>query len=402
MEKIFDIAKDSEQKWGVIAQGIDGNFEELSSKVTDIRTDVDNMRGYSLKDFTISDENGYDIVQFEDGHVKTKKFDSSNLAKSVNDIFYTHAPKTCFPYVNLQKDHLRILDIGNSFTGDATRYLSSMASAATLDVSDMCLYFLHRGAGSFKSWYDCWNDADTYDYYIFNRLGSLSLDISLTQNDKAEAMGAAAECDAGDGTLMRTILKEQKWDLIIIHQETEYFGDYDAWSGNSEKGYLNELLRIIKTYQPQACVGTLLIHSSWNMSGGDTEKAFADNALSIKRLKQDYGIDFIIPYGCAVQNIRNSVLNTSTHGMCYDGHHLGLGLAHYAANSAYYEKVVAPRYGKSILGNSYRVTSIGGTYAYPDANILVDTDAIAYTAQIAGILAVSDMYNVTNPDNINI
>lgn len=28
MEKIFDIAKDSEQKWGVIAQGIDGNFEE--------------------------------------------------------------------------------------------------------------------------------------------------------------------------------------------------------------------------------------------------------------------------------------------------------------------------------------------------------------------------------------
>lgn len=29
MEKIFDIAKDSEQKWGVIAQGIDRNFEEL-------------------------------------------------------------------------------------------------------------------------------------------------------------------------------------------------------------------------------------------------------------------------------------------------------------------------------------------------------------------------------------
>ena len=36
MEKIFDIAKDSEQKWGVIAQGIDGNFEKLASKVDDI------------------------------------------------------------------------------------------------------------------------------------------------------------------------------------------------------------------------------------------------------------------------------------------------------------------------------------------------------------------------------
>lgn len=29
MEKIFDIAKDSEKSWGVIAQGIDGNFEEI-------------------------------------------------------------------------------------------------------------------------------------------------------------------------------------------------------------------------------------------------------------------------------------------------------------------------------------------------------------------------------------
>jgi hypothetical protein len=33
MEKIFDIAKDSEKSWGVIAQGIDGNFEEIDSIV---------------------------------------------------------------------------------------------------------------------------------------------------------------------------------------------------------------------------------------------------------------------------------------------------------------------------------------------------------------------------------
>lgn len=32
MEKIFDIAKDSEKSWGVIAQGIDGNFTELEKK----------------------------------------------------------------------------------------------------------------------------------------------------------------------------------------------------------------------------------------------------------------------------------------------------------------------------------------------------------------------------------
>ena len=36
MEKIFDIAKDSEKSWGVIAQGIDGNFEEVNSEINGI------------------------------------------------------------------------------------------------------------------------------------------------------------------------------------------------------------------------------------------------------------------------------------------------------------------------------------------------------------------------------
>lgn len=36
MEKIFDIAKDSEKSWGVIAQGIDGNFEEVVDNVNKI------------------------------------------------------------------------------------------------------------------------------------------------------------------------------------------------------------------------------------------------------------------------------------------------------------------------------------------------------------------------------
>lgn len=40
MEKIFDIAKDSEKSWGVIAQGIDGNFEEIEQRVGDLSTKV--------------------------------------------------------------------------------------------------------------------------------------------------------------------------------------------------------------------------------------------------------------------------------------------------------------------------------------------------------------------------
>lgn len=50
MEKIFDIAKDSEQKWGVIAQGIDGNFEELSNKVNGI----ENYNGVYKGDYSLN------------------------------------------------------------------------------------------------------------------------------------------------------------------------------------------------------------------------------------------------------------------------------------------------------------------------------------------------------------
>ena len=38
MEKIFDIAKDSEKSWGVIAQGIDGNFQGIEKEIDEIST----------------------------------------------------------------------------------------------------------------------------------------------------------------------------------------------------------------------------------------------------------------------------------------------------------------------------------------------------------------------------
>lgn len=41
MEKIFDIAKDSEKSWGVIAQGIDGNFEEVERQVGKLKNEIE-------------------------------------------------------------------------------------------------------------------------------------------------------------------------------------------------------------------------------------------------------------------------------------------------------------------------------------------------------------------------
>lgn len=46
MEKIFDIAKDSEQKWGVIAQGIDGNFSAVEQILYGDFYEIKDIDGY--------------------------------------------------------------------------------------------------------------------------------------------------------------------------------------------------------------------------------------------------------------------------------------------------------------------------------------------------------------------
>lgn len=78
MEKIFDIAKDSEKSWGVIAQGIDGNFEEI--------TDGKVFKDYSLPlksmGFALVGENKLDVNS--DGVLPNHSASSSTGLPSVN------------------------------------------------------------------------------------------------------------------------------------------------------------------------------------------------------------------------------------------------------------------------------------------------------------------------------
>ena len=81
MEKIFDIAKDSEQKWGVIAQGIDRNFEE-----TDLELDNKLREKIDRDSFIISDNNGYIIAIVDKDGVHS--IDYKIKDDSLNDILY--------------------------------------------------------------------------------------------------------------------------------------------------------------------------------------------------------------------------------------------------------------------------------------------------------------------------
>lgn len=287
----------------------------------------------------------------------------------------------------LKKEELRVLDIGNSYSLGATRLLSLIAEASKADLSTMCIYHCYRGGGSFKNWVDIYNDQDTTNIYSITKVvGSLSANV-LTGSGKV-----------GDGKLFRDVLTNETWDLIIIHQVSTYAPYYSEWNTNSAAGYLDELISIIKKHQPNAELGFHLVHSYWSGYSGNKEQSSYDRwqliTNSVKSFCDDYDVDFVIPYGTAIQNLRASSLNNE-YDLTRDGTHCGYGLAEYTAACCYYESLIAPRCGISMVGNPARIDVSDTESKYPSVNV---TDENALIAQEAAYLATKDMYHCQNPE----
>lgn len=274
----------------------------------------------------------------------------------------------------IKKTPLKVLDIGNSYSVGALTFLSVITNATNKPI-DASVYYAFRASGSFKSWVDCYNDADSASYTIAKSYG-----------DSLGIEGAGA---ANNGSLFRNALSEN-WDIIMIHPVSSYANDYIQWRGNGEGGYLSELIRLIKTTNPQALIGYLMPHSYASDYAGNTEQSSGERWLNIikasKEFVTDYGIDFIIPYGTAVQKLRMLKNND----LSEDGTHLGEGLGKYVASCCYYEALFAPINGVSVLGNTYRATgldeSISGRLDISDAN--------AALAQNCAIDAICDMWDI--------
>ena len=290
----------------------------------------------------------------------------------------------------------KVLLIGNSFMNNATAYLNSLVSSAGIDVSEMCVYKVIRASASFRNWYDVYHDSDNVNmqYTISKVMGGLTLE-GFTEGTYS----------GNSGTQFRNVLKAGPWDIIVIQQRSDYTADFDAWLGNGNDGYLKEYLRILRTLQPQARIGFLMSHASPMQSPDGTLVRAEEIADAAKSYLEKYPSDFVIPYGIAVENLRVSQLNTTPNGFTCDNHHLAAGLGLYVAAASTFQALIAPRYGVSVLGNSYRVSvpqSTKDNYPnYEDNFVDVDNNN-AYEAQMCAILAANDMYVVNNPDNIEL
>ncbi len=297
--------------------------------------------------------------------------------------------------LDLKKSPLRVLDIGNSYTEDATHYLRRLVDSSGVDTRDFYLYRAIRGGASFRNWCDIYSDADNTPYYITKVVGDLGSSV-------VEGRGAE-----GDGALFRRTLADNEWDIVVIHQVSVYAPYYDKWEESGPAGALSDLIAIIREHQPNAAIGFLMVHSYASNYSGNSEGSSYDRwsliAESTRRFSEDYDIDFIVPYGTAIQNLRASSLNTfnaeSGHynDFTSDGTHCADGLGDYVAACCYFESLIAPRYDVSIMGNSFNSLEVEEQGTTFQGTISV-TPENAPIAQRAAQLAVQEMYKCTNPE----
>lgn len=290
------------------------------------------------------------------------------------------------PRMDWNKQDIRILDIGNSFSQNTYAYINEITQNLGVDTSHIAFCTAQMGGSSYRDWYECYMDLKDKSYSVSQKFGGLT----ETFNGTADNL---------NGEKFRLALSEHDWDLIIIHQVSTYSNDYTQWEENTNAGYLKELIRLLRYHCPRASIGFLMVHSGPSNNPNTTER-WGQIAESAAFMKKNYGVDVVIPVGTAVQNIRQStVAANATHSLTKDNSHQAPGLSEYTSGLTAWETLFAPIFHKSCWECTYYPAAGTAPTGYEDDYIDV-TAQNAELAKKAAITAVSDMFTLNNPDNV--
>ena len=225
-----------------------------------------------------------------------------------------------------QRDTIKVLAIGNSFSEDAVEeHLSSLAQAEGLTVVIGNMYIggcsLERHVNNLRG------NLKKYRYRKFDPKGN-----------KTEIKNYTLD----------QVLAEEGWDYISVQQASPLSGKPESYNP-----WLPELVEFIKARQPQA---ELMFHATWAYAPHSTHKAFPNyendqlkmyNAIiaAVYQEVPKVGIRLIIPSGTAIQNARTVLGDDLTR----DGYHLSRPLGRYIAACTWLEAVL----GVNPVGNTY-------------------------------------------------
>ena len=210
---------------------------------------------------------------------------------------------------------MKILCIGNSFSQDATRYLSEIALSNGEDFKVINLFI---GSCSLEMHYN--NIIENADKYNVQERAQFSSEyISI---EKA--------------------LKSDDWDVVTVQQASALSFNYATY-----QPYLDFLIKTIKQHAKNA---KIYVHQTWayhdnseklevyNFSS--SKEMFDKLKISYDKAFSDIKADGIIPSGELILKLNESGVK-KTHR---DGLHLSLGIGRYAVGLLWYNKLS----GKSV------------------------------------------------------
>ena len=208
---------------------------------------------------------------------------------------------------------LKVLAFGNSFSIDAMEYLYGICKDA--GVENIVLGNLHIGGCSISTHVkNIEENIDDYTYYK-NTTGSWMRNNLFTAKDAIE---------------------QEDWDIITIQQKSAASGQKSSYT------QLESLIDYIKSTKPNA---TIMWHMTWAYAKNCSLTAFENynkdqmtmynsiiNVIEEKIIPNS-NINYIIPSGTAIQNLRTSYLGDTLNR---DGYHLSHGIGRYTAALTWY------------------------------------------------------------------
>lgn len=257
---------------------------------------------------------------------------------------------------------LKILAIGNSFTDDGTAYLPSLIQKA--GIPNVTIAKMVVGGTSLQFHYTHAVKNDTV--YAFS--------VSTGDGFRSQGKKTFSEC-----------LSSETWDYVIVQQLSNLSGMYHTY-----QPYLNDLIKIIYSYQPNVGIGWQM---TWAYSTNSTHSGFYNYEKSqtkmheaiadaVNQMKTQTGVSLIIPTGMVIQELRGTHICNDLE-LTRDGYHLDYGAGRYAAACTWFETFIYPIYNVSVVNNTYRVNK---------GNIPV-TDEVALLCQTIAASVVNNYYN---------
>lgn len=231
---------------------------------------------------------------------------------------------TVYHYINpsypVNKEQLRILVLGNSFTLDATTYLQDMVNAAGIDNNKICLYEGYFEGASFYTWSNAIEK--NYNIVLDKKVGLLYME------------------SRGD---MKDIIN-QEWDLVIIQQVSSL-----SYKWSSYKDLSPLLINILQNCpNKNLCIA---VQMPWVHNRSEMPFVLNKNFECCTAMTNTFGLDLVIPTGTAIQLARNTSLEDGNY-LTRDDWHLNEGMGRYIAACTWFEKIICPVFGGTILNNA--------------------------------------------------